>query len=584
MDSLASAAMLPWLLILTAAAVAAAVALALFRRARLRTRDRETALLRDGLESLGHAFALFDDGGRLVRCNRRYRAAYPAIADLLVPGARIDRILAAAAVRGDRLAPGESLGDWVQARVDRRLADAEAEWHRLGDGRWYRISEFETGQGGVVKLLTDVTEERRRDAALAHARKMEAVGRLAAGLAHEFNNILTAVGGFAELARRSSAPGPVRDHLDSVIDGTGRAADLTRQLLDLSRPSEPHLEAVPIDAAIAQVEPMLRFLAGPKVAVTVDVEDPAPAVMADATALGHALINLTVNAADAMPEGGRLTVTARRRPIPDSDAGRFLALSVGDTGTGIPPELRERIFEPFFTTKPAGAGTGLGLALVEATVRQAGGHLEVDSVPGEGTTFTLLLPLAEQPATGREPPSSVPSAGAGPGGCEPSATGGPGRAAGPDGRAAGIGFGDGDGPGGPAEGISTILVVDDEAPIRDLVALTLEGLGYRVVRAADAAAALEAVSRQPVGLVLADVVLPDATGPQLAARLAEARPQLPIVFMSGIEPRRSADRRMVARGIPIIAKPFEEAMLTGTVSRILGPAPAKTTQDTPAPA
>jgi CheY-like chemotaxis protein len=292
-----------------------------------------------------------------------------------------------------------------------------------------------------------------------------------------------------------------------------------------------------------------------------------------------------------MPEGGELRITARRRAAaPAGEAGEagkageagdgaaaapWIALSVADTGTGIPDAVRDRVLEPFFTTKPAGEGTGLGLALVEATVRQAGGRVEIDSTPGAGTCVTLLLPeataesetavaaeepapaaaLAPDPLAGQvaDPvPDVAPEPPPAP---DPTPTSAP------------------PAPGEAARPALPMLVVDDEAPVRDWVALALEARGHAVLRAGSAAEAEARSAGRRLGLVISDVMLPDATGPDLAARLAADRPGLPVLFMSGVEPRRPAGRRLVAPGAPLLAKPFGEAALAAAVDRALADAP-----------
>lgn len=494
-------------------------------------------LLDDALDSITEGFALFDADGRLVQCNGTYRRAYPLTADLMRPGARMSDILRAAARRGCFLRPGEDLDGWIASRLSRELASDRPVEHRLGDGRWYRISEQRTRHGGVVKLLSDVTERRRHEEALRQAQKMEAAGRLAGGMAHEFNNILTAIGGFAELARtRPDEPQWVAAALDEVCRGVRRAARLTRRMLAFSRAAPPDSRPVGVAQAVGGVVELIRSLLGETSELRLDLADDGAVLLVDPVELDQALINLALNARDAMPQGGTVTIASRLvelgeafcRSHQGTRPGRYVALTLTDTGGGMDAETKAHAFEPFFTTKPQGEGSGLGLAMVYGFARQAGGMVTIDSTPGQGCAVTLYLPL--------DLPDAVPASA-------------PVRAAASD-------------PDG------TILVVDDEAPVRDYVALTLLDLGYSVLRADSGAAALDLLDRERGGidLLLTDVMMPGLTGTDLASLVAERHPEVKVIFMSGYENRRPAKARMVGGGQVCLFKPFTTEALARTVA------------------
>jgi CheY-like chemotaxis protein len=369
---------------------------------------------------------------------------------------------------------------------------------------------------------------------------MEAVGRLAGGVAHDFNNLLTAIGGYTRLLLDALDPDdPRHDDALQIEAAADRAASLTQQLLAFSRGGMLKPTRLDLNTVITELVSLLGRLLGEAIDLRLDLRATTAWVRADRSQVEQVLVNLAVNARDAMPDGGTFRIetedldpgTAWRQGL---TAGGYVALSVGDTGVGIAEELRDQVFEPFFTTKSQGEGTGLGLATVYAVVRQAGGRIRLLSEPGRGTTFRILLPVVSE-AEGD--PATTESATE--------------RPLGRSGR---------------------ILVVEDETAVRELVGRVLGGAGHQVSSARDAAEALSLTRRQDPAfdLVLTDVVMPGMNGLQLARELRADRPDLPIILMSGYtaEPLEASDA-----GFVLLPKPFTADDLLRHVGAALGPVP-----------
>jgi CheY-like chemotaxis protein len=367
------------------------------------------------------------------------------------------------------------------------------------------------------------------------------VGRLAGGVAHDFNNLLTVINGFGEMLLDDlSADDPRRDLVRQITVAGGRAASLTRQLLAFTRRQRIAPEILDLRAVLAETAPMLRRLIGEDVALTVASDADLGSVRADSTQVVQVLLNLAVNARDAMPHGGRLTVEARNAWLdhhpneshPAGGAGPHVLMAVTDTGCGMTPAVAARAFEPFFTTKEPGKGTGLGLAVVHDIVTWAGGHVEIHSEPGAGTTFRLYFPRAwERPAAGKP-------------------------------------------QGGPAElprGDETVLLVEDDDAVRTVASHVLRSCGYRLLEAADGADGLRAAEAHGgrIDLLVADVVLPNMGGPALAERLAAGRPGMRVLFLSGYP--EGPVPRDVALGAEaaFLEKPFSPATLARRVREVL---------------
>ncbi|MBI3205874.1 MAG: PAS domain S-box protein [Myxococcales bacterium] len=404
------------------------------------------------------------------------------------------------------------------------------------------------GHLSVVCSLQDVTDQQRAleergrlEAQLLAAQKLEAVGRLAGGIAHDFNNIVSAVLGYSDLALAGlRAEDPLRRDLEQVHKAGERAAALTRQLLAFSRRQVLDLRVLDPNQIAADLERMLGRLIGEDVTLRLELDPKVGYVRADRGQLEQVLMNLVVNARDAMPSGGELVIAtaaveagaALLATYPELASGSWVRLSVRDSGEGMPPEVLARIFEPFFTTKEQGKGTGLGLSTVYGIVRQSGGHVRVESQPGQGSRFDVYLPrLGEaERAASVHPPAP-----------------------------------------GPAAGSETILLVEDEAAVRDLAARMLRRSGYRVLTAAHGGEALLICEKHPgpIHLLLSDVVMPEMGGRELAERVAQLRPGVRVLFMSGYSDDDVARRGVGGQFAAVVAKPFDVATLTRAVRALL---------------
>jgi two-component system cell cycle sensor histidine kinase/response regulator CckA len=406
------------------------------------------------------------------------------------------------------------------------------------------------GRGLRVLAIRDVSERElaetaRRDLEqnLRQAQKMEAVGRLAGGIAHDFSNVLAVILGYSDLLVRDLPAGHtrLRECADGIVEAAHRAVGVTRQLLTLSRKKLLRPEILSPNKVVQDLGKLLSRAIGERIALETRLGDGVPPVVADADQLAQVLLNLAVNARDAMPDGGPLEITTAgvelAAPTPELGlpAGRFVTLTVKDGGCGMTEEVRARIFEPFFTTKET--GTGLGLATVYGIVRQAGGAIRVESRPGEGSTFTVYLPAADE----RTVRVSVPVAASAP---------------------RGLG--------------ETVVLAEDEDALRVLLGRVLAGSGYHVIAGRNGAEALEAVHARGgrVDLLLTDLVMPRMTGAELAAELAGEQPGLKVLFMTGHTDDEAIAARFGHGGVEVIQKPFTNEALLGLVRRLLGPAKA----------
>jgi two-component system cell cycle sensor histidine kinase/response regulator CckA len=410
---------------------------------------------------------------------------------------------------------------------------------------------------GVVGVYQDLTERKRLEEQLRHAQKMEAVGRLAGGIAHDFNNLLTIILGNTHLLRQAPPSGPDCPQLvDDIHGAADRAAALTRQLLTFSRRQPSCPEVIDLNEVVSTLAGLLRRLLGECVTTRTQLAPTPVHVRADRGQIEQVVMNLAINAKDAMPGGGTLTIgTAAITTAPHGPGGtatRFARLTLTDTGVGMTDEVKAHIFEPFFTTKEVGKGTGLGLATVYGIVEAAGGHIEVESAPGAGTTFRIGLPWCDaQPS-----PSAV-------------------RVMRNAVRGAAVGRG------------RSVLLVEDEDGIRKLARFTLEGQGYEVIEADGGEAALELLTPgRRIDLLVTDLIMPGMDGRELAARLRAARPDAGVVFMSGYVPES-----LRLDGVPdalFLAKPFTPAELVKLADLAVGRSPAPSDHDsptaTPAPA
>jgi nitrogen-specific signal transduction histidine kinase/CheY-like chemotaxis protein len=392
--------------------------------------------------------------------------------------------------------------------------------------RWVAHSD-ETGDTvRVVGGMVDVTDRHKLELLLQQSQKMQAVGQLAGGIAHDFNNLLLAIGGNAELLQQS----PVlreQDQADvgEIVRAAGRAAELTSQLLTFSRAHRQELGSVDLNGVVTEVETLLRRLLGAHIEMATSLDPGAAAIVGTGSGIEQVIVNLALNARDAMPGGGLLSISTRSEP----DMGQ-VRLVVEDTGEGMDEATSTRVFEPFFTTKDIGKGTGLGLATVYGIVEHCGGSVELESRPGEGTRFDVVFPCAEEPVEARR-------------GLAPAAS----------------------------PGSEQILLVEDEPGVRGVVTRMLVAHGYSVVAAEGPTEALELL--QPGGfvpdLVISDLVMPNLSGVEFAARAELLQPGTMFLFISGYSGHRLLGDTSLPGATQLLQKPFTAAELTNAARQAL---------------
>ena len=506
-----------------------------------RARDYSEAVVETALEPL----LILDDELRVKSANNAFYRVFK---------------LAPAAVLGQRITELRN-GEWDipalnellrEVREDGRPFDGYEvthEFRELGrrtlriNGR--RIVEPARHSRNVLLALSDVTDRRLAEARLRQAAKMEAVGQLAGGVAHDINNAMMGVLGFAHFVMESLPPDDARrSDVLRIVQSAERASNTTRQLLAFSRQQFSQPVVVDVDTFVKELEPLFQRLLGAHTEVRVVLGTPDCYVRADRAELEQTLVSLALNARDAMPQGGRLSVETTRLVLEEGGAtqfpglvvpkGSYVRLSISDTGMGIPTEVLPRVFEPFFTTKPVGRGTGLGLASAYGIVKGSGGFIWVESEVGRGTTVMIDLPEVapvpgDSPATAPVTPPAI------------------------------------------ARNAEAVLLVEDEELVRAWVARVLRALGYTVLEAVDGVEALGILEARgtPVALVLSDVVMPVMSGPALGTRLAALYPGTPILFMSGY-----ADDEIVGQGLleahhPLLRKPFSSAALAAAIANLL---------------
>jgi PAS domain S-box-containing protein len=402
-------------------------------------------------------------------------------------------------------------------------------------------------QSCLLAALQDVTEQKQLESQLRQSQKMEAIGLLAAGIAHDFNNLLTIIQGYASLQlARATLDEDIAEAFTEVKQASERAAALTRQLLAFSRQQKVQRRPLDLGTAINQIQSMLSRSLGETVRLQCQLTPNLPSICMDATDLDQVIMNLAVNARDAMPEGGKLSISASLATVaaaeaaghPEKHQGDFVVLTVADTGLGMNPQTLSHIFEPFFTTKPIGRGTGLGLSSVYGIIKQHGGWVEVESQPGVGSTFRVFLPAT------KEAPQPLPA---------PSQTAHP--------------------EPGSNQPRDVIFVVEDESEVREFVTMVLSSQGYRVIQAVTG---LEAIRKwkdldHRVQLLFTDIVMPDGvSGTMLAQQLLQLDLDLKVVYTSGYSPQAECNGQVLREGVNFLPKPFTRDDLLTIVQNALG--------------
>jgi PAS domain S-box-containing protein len=423
------------------------------------------------------------------------------------------------------------------------------------------LSAIHTDQGTLITAaVRDVTDrldaQAERERLIAQSerdrlerqlhvfRRLESLGQLAGGVAHDFNNLLGVITSYTSILRGETPERPlsseqIQAHISQIEQAAKSAAGLTRQLLAFARQEVGRPRVLNLNDLISKTQHLLVRTLGEHIELAIDLEPGLSPVLADAGQLEQVLVNLAVNARDAMPTGGRLQIRTSHLSIQtpaqgpeDPPTGRYVCLKVSDTGTGIPREIIDRVFEPFFTTKPEGEGTGLGLATAYGIITAAGGRLKIYSEPGLGTTITALLPVTDQRTdAAAAPPTARPRLGKG----------------------------------------ETILLVEDAAALREATRYILTGHGYHVIEAADGPQALTILNRYtgPIHLLLTDVVMPHMPGKELASKVCAANPGIPVLFMSGYTQGILSSQGVLEPGINLIEKPFDQEALLTKVSELL---------------
>jgi two-component system cell cycle sensor histidine kinase/response regulator CckA len=497
--------------------------------------QQASAFLDSALESAPFGIAFYDRALRFQRLNAALARINGAPAEAHI-GRRIEEMI-------------PDLAGTVRPILERVLASGTAETDVIVEGvtpaapdeprRWmatyYPIRQPGQPAVGVGCMVLDLTEQHRVEQQLRQAQKLEAVGRLAGGIAHDFNNVLTVIQSYAEvLAFEMEETDRAREEVDAIRAAADRAAALARQLLAFSRRDVIIPRDVDLRDVVRGLELILRRLVSPSVDLSLRYASVPLIVRLDAGQLEQVLMNLTINAVDAMPDGGHLSITLERGDA-DGDADGHARLVVTDSGSGMSAEVQERLFEPFFTTKPAGRGTGLGLATTYAIVREAGGHIQVQSAPGQGTTFEVTLPLSkatEADALRRLSPV----------------------------RGTRI-----------ARGTEVVLLAEDEPAIRTALSRILSSHGYKVLEASNGGEALRisATESGDIDLLLTDVMMPGIGGKELVRRLQEQRPATRVIMMSGYTEDADLRADLGAARFTFLQKPFAARQVIAAVREAL---------------
>ena len=534
----------PWWIWLVAAvaAVATGVSVILYRRGRAqedtirRQLARETALkarFDDLFDRSTEIMIVHDRRGRVSTINRSGEQITGYLRDELrmldpgwIFGAGYLEAITAMLDEGPDSAPRTFRSEFVPRKGNPVPVDVHAQV-LVGDGQVV----------GVTAIGRDLTERDRFEKELRQAQKMEAVGRLATGIAHDFNNIITVLLGYSDELIEEAPPGAFRAAAVEVRRAADRASALTQQLLAFSRRQEAVAHTVDLNQVIAHMEDLIRRLIGPEISLQFKLQSDLATISADAQQIGQVLMNLVVNARDAMPQGGTMTIETANLELGaehvDVIPGPHVALMVSDSGLGMTPEVRGRLFEPFFTTKEKGQGTGLGLSMVQAIVRQSAGHINIESQPGQGTTFKVYFPRQADRSAAPMPPLSAPA------------------------RTL-------------VRGAGTVLLAEDDNSVRRLVSTELTRRGFTVIEAEDGASALETFKKEKdrVDVLVTDVVMPRMNGADLARAADRIRPGLKILFISG-HPERAGQGLDPTGVTNLLMKPFTADTLAGRIKELI---------------
>jgi PAS domain S-box-containing protein len=505
------------------------------------TFTRSEKLLNALLESASQGIVSIDRRGRIVLANRRAEDMFGYSRDELM-GARIELLLP----ESKRGAHARQREDYFSQPHARPMGIGLDLLGRRSDGREFPVEvslsyiEVEGELFGIA-FVSDISQRKLLEAQLLHAQKMEAVGRLAGGVAHDFNNMLTVVAGYNRMILDELSPmDPLRGYAEEILKAADRAGALTNQLLAFSRRQVMQPRVINVNDVLTQTQKMLQRLIGEDVTLNLSLMADLGNIKADPNHIEQAIVNLAVNARDAMPTGGTITIETGNTQLDEHYSkthlgvkpGEFVMIAVSDTGHGMDSATRQHIFEPFFTTKARGKGTGLGLATVYGMVKQSGGDIWVYSEPGQGTTFKLYFPRVAEGLSAESASAARTERGSG---CE------------------------------------TILLVEDEKAVRDLTARLLKQLGYTALTAASGAEALE-ISHSFTGhiaLLLTDVVMPQMSGRQVADALGVSRPGMKVLYLSGYTENAVVHHGVLETGVDFLPKPFTREVLGQKIRDVL---------------
>lgn len=504
----------------------------------LRASEERLRLMVEGVKE--HAIYTVDPEGRVTSWNKGAELLYGYTADEVLGQHRSTFFTA------EDVAQGVPLRDLREA-VEQGYSSEDA-WRVRKDGTQFRangtltpLRDEDGGLRGLVKVVRDLTERHHLEEQLRQSQKLESVGQLAAGVAHDFNNLLTVISGHSEILLMSLPAGdPSRGSLEAISEAGERAAGLTRQLLLFSRQAMVDMQPLDLNEVVNDSLKLLGRMIGEDISMSAALEPELRRVRADAGHMGQVLMNLCVNARDAMPGGGKLTIQTQNIDLDEPytnthvevQVGRYVLLTVSDTGIGMPPEVNIRIFEPFFTTKEVGQGSGLGLSVVHGIVRQSHGHIGVYSEPGLGTTFKVYLPVVEGEADDpvvAEDPMQV------------------------------------------GVGTETVLVVEDEDRVREIAVLALRSRGYEVLAAANGRDALRALDDHGGGidLLVTDVVMPEMNGRELAEVLESRLAGLKVLYLSGYTDDAVVRHGILRAEVAFLQKPYTPMSLVRKVRQVL---------------
>ena len=505
---------------------------------------RETeAYLSSAIESISEGFVLYDPNDRMVMCNEKYKDFYPLMRDEFVPGAELKHVARLGFERGVVKASANNIDHWMNVRLTQQATGRGSHEQELPDGRWLLCTDRKTANGYTVGIRTEITEVKQAGELLRQSQKMEAIGQLTGGVAHDFNNILAAIIGNLDLIQTGDSALDKMDQegISIALRAAFRGAELTDRLLAFSR--QKPLDAK--DTNINDLLPPFRDLAtrtiGANIEFGLELADGLWPVLVDPGELENALLNLAINARDAMPNGGQFTITTTNWTAHENNLdgeqelapGDYVKVAVKDNGTGMSEQVSKRAFEPFFTTKEVGAGSGLGLSMVFGFAKQSGGLATLNSVDGEGSTINIYLPKAIQLASAENIQTATKSEI--PKGCE------------------------------------TILVVEDDIDIRDFLLRALKHFGYTVIVAEDGPAALDVMATSgDIDLLLTDVIMPRGmSGRDVAKAFSERYPTAGVLYSSGYAREALDQSGEVDEGETVLSKPYQAQSLAKMVRNAL---------------